>query len=350
MAHKKASDVDRWLSRPDPAASIVLVYGPDRGLVSERARRFAAGTGLDLEDPFAVIRLDGGEIESDVGRLHDEALMVPLFGGKRLIWLRNAGSHKGLADAVKVLLAAPPDDAFILIEAGDLKKGAGLRSAVENAPAGMALPCYADDGRSLEQLMETVFADAGLQITADARMLLKGLLGGDRLAIRGELDKLVLYCRGRGRIEAEDVAACCGDIASASADTIVDAALSGDLARMDAQMIRFISSGSPPFMILSSSMRQFQTLSVMRHAVENDRRPIATVIASARPPIFFARRPIMERALQTWNSAAIASALDRLQSAVLLTRKRPDLTVETVRQTMIALTVIAKRQPAKLTG
>ncbi|WP_157014457.1 DNA polymerase III subunit delta [Mesorhizobium xinjiangense] len=344
MAQKKAGDVEKWLSRPDPATRLVLIYGPDRGLVSERARRFAVSSGLDLDDPFAVIRLDAGEVESDIGRLHDEVRMVPLFGGKRLIWLRNAGSHKALAGAVKALLADPPDDATILIEAGDLKKGTGLRGAVENAPAGMALPCYADDARSLEQLMESTFAEAGLNVSSDARLLLKSLLGGDRLAIRGELEKLVLYCRSQSRVEAEDVAACCGDIASASADTIVDAALIGNIDRMDAQIGRFTSSGAAPFLILSSAMRQFQTLSGMRHAVEAERRSVATVIASARPPIFFARRPVMERALQGWTSAAIASALDRLQAAVLLTRKRPDLTLETVRQTMIALAVIANRQ------
>ncbi len=46
MAQKKAHEVDAWLKRPDPRAQIVLIYGPDRGLVSERARAFAVATGL----------------------------------------------------------------------------------------------------------------------------------------------------------------------------------------------------------------------------------------------------------------------------------------------------------------
>ena len=50
---------------------------------------------------------------------------------RRLIWVRDAGAHKGFADAVKALAATPLADAIVLIEAGDLKKGAALRSAVE---------------------------------------------------------------------------------------------------------------------------------------------------------------------------------------------------------------------------
>ncbi|RWC61979.1 MAG: DNA polymerase III subunit delta, partial [Mesorhizobium sp.] len=51
MAQKKAFEVDGWLARPDPRISIVLLYGPDRGLVSERAKAFAGKTGLPLDDP-----------------------------------------------------------------------------------------------------------------------------------------------------------------------------------------------------------------------------------------------------------------------------------------------------------
>ncbi|TIR75123.1 MAG: DNA polymerase III subunit delta, partial [Mesorhizobium sp.] len=38
MAQKKGYEVDSWLARPDPAMAIVLLYGPDRGLVAERAK------------------------------------------------------------------------------------------------------------------------------------------------------------------------------------------------------------------------------------------------------------------------------------------------------------------------
>ena len=46
MAEKKAHEVDAWLARPDPKIAIVLIYGPDRGLVAERARLFAAKSGV----------------------------------------------------------------------------------------------------------------------------------------------------------------------------------------------------------------------------------------------------------------------------------------------------------------
>ena len=91
MAQIKAHEVDRWLERPDPAIRMVLVYGPHRGLVAEQAARYARSTGIAPDDPFAVIRLEPGAIAGDPGRLIDELLSVPMFGGNRLVWIRDAG-------------------------------------------------------------------------------------------------------------------------------------------------------------------------------------------------------------------------------------------------------------------
>src|SRR4051812_10332229 len=106
MAEKKAHEVDAWLARPDPKVSIALIYGPDHGLVAERGRAFAAKAGVPLDDPFSVVRLDAAEVERDPGRLADEAGAISMFSARRLIWVRDAGAGKTLADAVTALAAA----------------------------------------------------------------------------------------------------------------------------------------------------------------------------------------------------------------------------------------------------
>jgi len=204
MAQKKGYEVDAWLGRPGDQP-VVLVYGPDRGLVAERARAFALATGLKLDDPFSVVRLDAAEAERDAGRLVDEARTVPMFAARRLLWVRNATGQKGLAEQVKSLLADPPRDATVLIEAGELRKGMALRSAVEASPAGMALPCYPDEARDIDAVIDGELKKSGLRLSEDARQLLRSNLGGDRLASRGEIEKLALYAHGLGEIVADVV-------------------------------------------------------------------------------------------------------------------------------------------------
>jgi DNA polymerase-3 subunit delta len=201
MAKLKAHEVDAFLAKSAPGYRIFLVYGPDRGLVSERAKLIAAGTKIPLDDPFSVIRLDASTINSDPARLADEALTVSMFGGDRLVWVKDAGNEKGLLEALKALTVNALDSVTIIIEADDLKPSSGLRSLCENAQTVMALPCYADDARAIDRLIDTELASAKLTISLDARTLLKNSLGGDRLASKSEIEKLVLYCLGQGRIE-----------------------------------------------------------------------------------------------------------------------------------------------------
>lgn len=343
MAQKKAHEVDSWLARPDPKARIVLVYGPDRGLVSERAALYAAKTGLSLDDPFSVIRYDASELEQDPGRLLDEARMVPMFGGERLLWLRNAGAHKGVADAVKELAATPPQDAILLIEAGDLKKAAPLRSIAETAASAMALPCYADEERSVDALLDAELTRAKIAIATDARQALRRRLGGDRLATRGEIEKLLLYCQGAGQITLLDVEASSGDVSASSVDQAIDAVLSGALADLDRALQRFVESGTHPQVVLGAAMRQFQGLETMRRAVDFAGAQPAAAVAGARPPVYFGRKKRVENAVSAWTAESIARALVRLQDTVLQTRRRPDLSAAIVRQCLLAIAIESSR-------
>lgn len=339
MAQKKANEVDSFLARPTSSFPVVLLYGPDKGLVSERARRFAEASKLPLDDPFAVIRMEADEIEADPAKLADEARTISMFGGQRLIWIKNAAGQKKLAEAIKLLATEPPQETFVLVEAGDLKKGAGLRSAVENASAGMALPCYSDDSRGIDGVIDDVLAEWKMQITLDGRQLLRASLGGDRLATRGELEKLCLYARGKERIDIDDVREAVGDVAGLSTDEVIDTVLAGDLARFEVSFDRVVKSGTAPFLVLNTAMRQFQQVQTLRHIADTERKSASVVVAAARPPIFFNRKKLIENAVSRWSGESLARVMERLQRAVLESRQNAGLAIPIIRQCLLAIGV-----------
>ena len=48
--------IERFVAKPDPAARLVLVFGPDGGLVRERATKLARTVVADLNDPSPSTR------------------------------------------------------------------------------------------------------------------------------------------------------------------------------------------------------------------------------------------------------------------------------------------------------
>lgn len=341
MAERKAHEVDSWLARPDPASRLILLYGPDRGLVSERAAAFVAAQGFDPADPFSVLRTDAAMV-SEPGRLLDELRAIPMFGGVRLVWLRNATAARELADAVSVIAADPPPESMLLIEAGDLRKGIALRTAFERSATAMALPCYGDDGRAVDRLLDTALTEAGMRMTGEARSQFRAMLGADRLASRAEIEKLVLYCHGMETIGVEEVLASAGDVSSLTIDAVIDSVIAGRTAQFDLAFARSISGGMQPGAAIAAMMRLMQQLQQLRHQMDKTGTKAAAVVAAARPPVFFARRALISDALAAWNGNAIASALDRLQQATLDVRASA-LAVSACHRILLSLCLEAAR-------
>jgi DNA polymerase-3 subunit delta len=236
MVAVKPQDVDAFVARPDPARPVVLVFGPDSGLIGERVNALIKASVDDPNDPFALARLEGEALAAEPSRLLDEAQTMPLFGGRRAVWVKAAG--RNIAPAVEALLAARIAECRVIIEAGDLRRNAPLRALVERAKNAAALPCYADSEKDRARLIDDEMRTAGLTLAPDARALLIPLLGGDRAASRNEIRKLVLYARGRGQVGVDDITAVISDASALALDDIVDAAFAGRPADLETQFAK----------------------------------------------------------------------------------------------------------------
>ena len=126
MTALKAAQVDAFVAKPNPAQPVVLIYGADAGLVRERAEALIRSAVDDVNDPFSLVRLEGDLVASEPSRLVEEANTIPLFGGRRAVWVK-AGA-RNLAPAVEILLGAAPKECRVVIEAGELRKNAQLRA------------------------------------------------------------------------------------------------------------------------------------------------------------------------------------------------------------------------------
>ncbi len=344
MAEVKSHEFDAFLKRKPLPVRLFLVYGPDRGLVSERAAALAAASGVSLDDAFSVVKLDAGDVGSQPGRLIDEMNAIGLFGGERLIWIRNAGSEKGLSDGLDILARMPAGPSTLIIEAGDLKKGAALRKAAESTPAAVAIPCYADDGRALQALIDQELSAENLRISPAARERLLETIGGDRLASRNEVRKLALYCRGKEMVEEQDVEEIVGDASGISTDDAVDAVLKGDRDGFLHAIQKIVSSKTSVFLVLQGCLRQFQLLELMRAEMDEKRVPAAQAMATLGRHLHFRRKPIVENALRAWTGPAIRRETQRLQAAILQSRQRPALEDTIAMQTMLATVLQSARR------
>lgn len=332
MGVVKAGDVERVLKAVPAQATLLLIYGPDAGLVSERAGRVARAAVPDPSDTFQLIRMSGEMLADEPSRLVEEASTFGMFGGKRAIWVKP--TSRNIAPAVAACLDVTLTDTLVVIEAGDLQKASPLRLACEASKSALALPCYGDESRALADLVREVLDEAGLAIDEDARQLLADSLGGDRLASRGELTKLATYAYGRERITAEDVEAVVSDVAGLNLDGLVDAAFSGDRDGLDAGLTRASEQGSTATS-LALALRHVLALLTARGRVDAG-QDIDTALRTWRG-LHFRRRDSVVRQVHRWKSEPLAAVVAEVQQAVLDARRAPALANVTASRVLLRI-------------
>jgi DNA polymerase-3 subunit delta len=339
MVAVKAGDVDGALRRPDPRIGVYLFYGPDMGLINERARAVAERSVEDPSDPFQLIRIDGDDIAADLGRLADEAGTIGLFGAKRAIWVKS--TSRNIAPAVDAVLKSELKDTVIVIEGGDLQKSSPLRTLCERSQKALALPCYADTGRDLGAVVDDTLKASGFSISRDARTALIASLGGDRLATRGELAKLMLYAHGKREITLEDVDAIMSDVSSLAMDAVVDAAFGGEGTSLEIGSRRLAAEGVHASVLLGAALRHALMLLTARLTVEEG-RPIPAVMETMRS-LHFRRKPLVERHLQRWTSGTLKQAIALLQASLLDTRRLSGLDDTIAAKALLDIARMARR-------
>jgi DNA polymerase-3 subunit delta len=316
-----------FIAAPDPAMRALLVYGPDGGLVRERADRLAAGVSPDLKDPFRVAELTAADLAADPARLHDEAAALSLTGGRRLVRVREAGD--GLAPLFERFLAdPPPGDGVTLVEAGELSARSALRRLFEGARNAAAIACYGDGPRELEGLAREVLGARGISLAPEALEHLRVNLGGDRQVSRQELEKLALMVGDGGRVGLAEAEAAIGDSAALTLEDVVFAAAEGDATGLERALFRAFSEGEAPVSLLRASMRHFQRLHLVgaRLAAGASEEEALRVL---RPPLFFKRKDSFRRQLRLWPPRRAARQLSALTEAER-NAKRTVLPQETV--------------------
>jgi DNA polymerase-3 subunit delta len=313
----KPADIRGFLASPPAKIAAALIYGPDSGLVRERAETLVKKAADSLDDPFRVSEIAASQLKDDPARLADEAFALSLSGGRRAVRIRAAAdSH---ADAFKALFAElanrkASDAGFIVVEAGDLGARSSLRLLFEESPHAATVPCYLDSPEEIGAMVQASLRQQGLAIDDDALAYFVARLGEDRGASRAEIDKLALYGEGKGRITLADVRLLAGDSGVVGFDDASLAAATGDAAGLDRVITLLYDEGTAPVAVLRGAQRFFQRLQAaagkMASGMDAD-----TSLKTLRPPVFFKEAPRWKAALQAWPVRRIADAQEILLKA-----------------------------------
>ncbi|OYV33893.1 MAG: DNA polymerase III subunit delta [Rhodospirillales bacterium 20-64-7] len=294
-----AGRIDAFLK--NPTAPVVLIYGPDAGLVAERGLALLRAVPGAAADPFRFAELHN----PDPASLLSEATAASLTGGRRVVRVRDA--HDTLAKPVETLLQAPPD-ALVILEAGELTAKSKLRGLAEKSAQAAAIACYAIDAARLPGIVTSRLRAAGITIDADAAAWVANNIAGEEGPLRQAVELLTLYAGTETRLTLADVSAALADGGDTSMQDAVDAVLAGDPPAVDRAVTLAYEEGTAPVGILRVLLGELMRLRAAAGAVAAG-ASASEAMAAMRPPVFFKRQNLVSRALQLWTVGSLTEAI-----------------------------------------
>lgn len=274
----------------------VLIYGPDAGQVDEFCDRAVEKLGIEKDNLFA---LDADELREKQDALFAESCTPSMFGGRKMVMISNAGDSA--AKQISELIEHPGLCATVIVAAGDLRAGGGLRALFEGDDKIAALACYTDDARSLANLIRNeLSAAAGIeQITPDAMTYMTTHLGGDRGITRGFLTKIALYVNDKKIVELDDVEKCLPDTGAADTDDFLYSLTAGHVNQTMTALDRLLYDNAEPNMLVRMLDSHFKKL-------------LTAVVDGQLPRLFWKVAEKFNHAVKIWPASEITSVLVRL--------------------------------------
>lgn len=317
MTAIRAQGLEAYLRKPQPEIAIILIYGDEAAAVRDLASRCVKQVAGSLDDPFTVVRLDEAALASDPARLADEMQSIAMFGGKRAIWVRDAGD--AFLRAAAPLLQGQAAGNLVVAEAGSLAKSSALRTALEQSPRALILPLYEAGEADISALIEQTLARDGLAIEPEAKFLFMERVGSSRAVVQQEVEKLALYALGQARIGLADVEAVAGGGAEVESNDLADAMFCGEIEDSDRMFGLLVQAGTDAGRLVSAAHLHCQRLQDLRVAIDAGTR-VEQALRGARPPIFFKRMPSVQLQLTIWPLANLLQAAATLSTAVTQAR------------------------------
>lgn len=274
-----------------------LVYGPNTGGVSDLYNKIAAQIVTDLNDPFLVSNIDTKKLEEDKTILLDELNSIPMFGGKKLVIIKNAEGSE-LAKIIEESLESLPEDAhkncFLLITGGDLDAKSALRKFYEAGKNIASIACYEEDERSIEPKIKGFFYKNNIRSEEGVVQYITDNCKGDSKILQIILEKIELFLGSEKQLTLDDVRTITGNANETNVQEIINLFFDGNVAEAEYKLRKSQEEGVAEILIIRSFQRYIEKL---HHCIDmmNEGKTSEQAIAALRPPVFFKLVPTFRK-------------------------------------------------------
>ena len=169
--------------------NLCLLYGENFGLKKD-IREFIKITIKQKDDNVEILSLYEDEILNDDENFYNLIYSGSLFSNKKIVTIHEASDK--IVKKINDIYDNNPKNVFIIIFSEILEKKSKLRNFFEKNKNTICIPCYQDNEKNLEIILQNEIKKNNISLSREAINLIIEKANSDRLNLKNEIEKIII--------------------------------------------------------------------------------------------------------------------------------------------------------------
>ena len=256
-----------------------------------------------------IYQYDEGEILNNEEILFNEIQNKSFFDENKLIII-NRSSDK-IKNLIEQIVEKNLEDINIILISGILEKKSKLRSLFEKNKKLVCIPFYKETDQSLMNLAIKFCNEKKIQLSNQLINLIIKRSMNDRHSLKNELKKIEKYSLNKKKITEGDILKLTNISENYSISVLIDNCLIKNEKKIKEILNENNFSLEECIQVIRTFLFKSKRLLALSIQMEKSKN-IDTVIAMARPPIFWKDKEIIKKQLKLWSKEKIKKLIQKI--------------------------------------
>ncbi len=225
---------------------------------------------------------------------------------------------------IKEVMESKTQDVVIILLAKKLDKKSKLRNFFEKENKAVVVPNYEDTPQTLIIIAKKILHQNKLNLSQEYLNFIIERAQGDRINLKNELKKIIDFCRGKKKIEFNDILKLTNLSENYDASELVDNCLIKNKKKTLNILNENIPSTDDNILILKTFLYKLKRLRKLRLNLDEE-KDIEKVVNSFKPPIFWKDKEIIKKQINIWKLNDIEEFIIDLNNTESLIKKNPQV-------------------------
>jgi len=225
---------------------------------------------------------------------------------------------------IKEVMESKTQDVVIILLAKKLDKKSKLRNFFEKENKAVVVPNYEDTPQTLIIIAKKILHQNKLNLSQEYLNFIIERAQGDRINLKNELKKIIDFCRGKKKIEFNDILRLTNLSENYDVSELVDNCLIKNKKKTLNILNENIPSTDDNILILKTFLYKLKRLRKLRLNLDEE-KDIEKVVNSFKPPIFWKDKEIIKKQINIWKLNDIEEFIIDLNNTESLIKKNPQV-------------------------